>query len=301
MFIVQELIRELSEAFGPSGEENIVRDIIIREIESLVDEIKIDSMGNVIALKKAATSDGKGKDKGGKSGKRIMFAAHMDEIGLIITHIDEKGFLRIAPVGGLNPVHLVGQRFKFSNGLAGTVNHEKIKDIKELEWSKLYMDMGAKDKKSALKTVKVGSMSVYGQQFSLAGDCFMGKAMDNRIGCFVLIEAIKNLTAKSVNDLYFVFTVQEEVGLRGARGAAYGIEPDYAVAVDVTRSGDTPDAPLMEVSLGKGPAVKVMDSSTSWMPGGSAVNITASTGSGEGRSLILLNCFKTISEMVPIV
>ncbi len=273
---MQELIRKLSETYGPSGEESQVRELIFKEIEHHADQISTDTMGNLIAVKYASSPQSGKKNKlaisrktGASRGNpgKIMFAAHMDEIGLVITHIDEKGFLRIAPVGGISPVQLVGQRFMLADGTAGTVYHEKLKDIKELDWPKIYMDIGAQSKEEALRKTAIGNMAVYNRQFNTSGSCYMGKAMDDRIGCAVLVQTLKSLTQESVNDLYFVFTVQEEVGLRGARGAAYSIEPDFAVAVDVTRSGDTPEAPLMEVALGKGPAVKVMDSSMISHPG----------------------------------
>lgn len=243
-----DMIRKLSETFGPSGMETSVQQIIREEIKSVGDEITSDVLGNLIVVRKG-------------KGPRLMITAHMDEIGLIVTYIDEKGFLRISAVGGVNFTQLIGQRFIFENGTIGTIYHEKIKEIKELEWSKLYLDIGATNGEEASSKVSIGDMAVYHHRFEDLGNRYIGKAMDDRVGCAILIEVLKRLPKKIPNELVFVFTTQEEVGLRGARGAAYSINPDYGIAVDVTRVGDTPKASVMEVALGKGPAIKVKDSS----------------------------------------
>lgn len=245
---MKDTIRKLTETFGPSGMETRVRQVIHEEVKKHGDEIITDPLGNLIVVRKG-------------KGPRLMITAHMDEIGLIITHIDEKGFLRISPVGGVSFTQLPGQRFIFENGTAGTIYHEKIKEIKELEWSKLYLDIGASNREEASEKVSVGDMAVFHHHFEDLGNRYIAKAMDDRAGCAILTEVIKHLPAKVPNELVFVFTSQEEVGLRGARSAAYSMEPRYAIAVDVTRVGDTPEAPLMDVSLGKGPAIKVKDSS----------------------------------------
>ncbi len=246
---MQKLISKFTETFGPSGLEDDIRRVIYEEVKNYADEVFIDPLGNLVAVRK-------GKDP------RLMLAAHMDEIGLIITHIDEKGFLRISSVGGVTFYQLIGQRFMFANGTIGTVYHEKVDSFKELTWSKLYLDIGAANKEEAAAKVSLGDMAVFHHSFVDLGKRYIAKAMDDRIGCVILVELLKRLYGQKVSqELVFVFTVQEEVGLRGAKSAAYKLAPRYAVAVDVTRVGDMPEAPRMDVSLGKGPAIKVKDSS----------------------------------------
>lgn len=246
--MIDELLRELTGIYGPSGREDNIRKYIEEQIKEHVDTIYVDPLGNLVAIRR-------GSDPG------LMVAAHMDELGLMVTQIDDNGFLRIGRVGGVAPHLLVGQRFVFANGTCGTVHHEKIDQLKEIDWSRIYMDIGCSGKEESEKKVSVGDVSVYDQEFRDLGERYLGKSLDDRAGCSVLIETIKKLPRELPRQVAFVFTVQEELGLRGARTAAYGLEPSYAVAVDVTRVGDTPKAPVMDVSLGKGPAVKIKDSS----------------------------------------
>ncbi len=239
-----ELLKELTRAFGPSGREEGVGEIIKKHISPYADEITSDALGNLIARKKGP-------------GKKIMLAAHMDEIGVIVTFIDEKGFLKFDGVGGLNKKDIVYSRVIFENGttgVIGTISENADRDIK-----KMYIDIGAASREEAEKLISIGDMAVFSGDFINRGDVVISKALDNRCGCAILIEVLKRV--KSENDLYFVFTTQEEVGLRGAKGAAYGINPDLAVSVDVTDTGDTPGAAEMAVALGRGAAIKVMDNS----------------------------------------
>jgi len=245
---MEKLLKELTAAYGPAGHEEEIREVIEEQVKDYVDSCYTDTLGNLIAVREGA-------------GPRLMVAAHMDELGLMVTHVDENGFLRIARVGGVVPHILVGQRFVFSNGTAGTINHEKIDELKELEWSKLYLDIGCSSREEAVEKVNVGDVAVYDQEFKNLGQRYLGKSMDDRVGCAVLVETIKRLPRQLPQEVIFVFTVQEELGLRGARTAGYALEPSYAVAVDVTRVGDTPESLVMDVSLGKGPAVKIKDSS----------------------------------------
>ncbi len=245
---MKTVIKQLTEAFGPSGYETEVTELIRTMVEQHVDEIRTDVMGNLIAVKKGASS-----------GRTIMFAAHTDEIGLVVTHIDDKGFLRFGNVGGVGIPTLVGNRVRFAGGAIGVIYQEKG-SWKELTLDKLYIDIGADDKEEALKKVKVGEFGIFHREFSDLGHRLIAKSMDDRIGCAVLVEALK-MIQNPKNTLFFVFTSQEEVGLRGARTAAYGIEPDLGIALDVTLTGDMPEARRMEVSLGKGAAIKVKDSS----------------------------------------
>ncbi len=182
----------------------------------------------------------------------------LDEIGVIATHVDEKGFLRFAPLGGVYPLTLFGHRVIFGNGTIGVIGREE-KDVKngEVKMDQLFIDVGARD--TASSPVQVGDAACFWRDYADTGERMISKAMDDRIGCAVLIDILRQL-GKSPHDLYFVFTVQEEVGLRGATTSTYGVQPDIAVAVDVTDTGDTPESNTMAVALGKGPAIKVKDS-----------------------------------------
>ncbi|HEX7588641.1 MAG TPA: M20/M25/M40 family metallo-hydrolase [Anaerolineae bacterium] len=227
----------------------MIREIIREEIKGWADEIRVDAMGNLIARKKGV---------GNAPRKKVMLAAHMDEIGVMVTHVDEKGFVRFAPIGGVFPAHLIGNRCLFANGVVGTFGHEKKNSTRtNVELDRVFIDVGAHNAADA--PVSVGDAAGFWRDFVDLGDRMMAKAMDDRVGCAVLIETMRQ-TKKSPHDVYFVFTVQEEVGVRGATTSAYGVQPDLALAVDITDTGDTPDSTTMAVALGKGPAIKVKDS-----------------------------------------
>ncbi len=245
---MKTVIKQLTEAFGPSGYETEVSELIKTMVEKYADELKTDVMGNLIAIK-----------KGSQDGRKIMFAAHTDEIGLVVTHIDDKGFLRFGNVGGVGISTLVGNRVRFAGGAVGAIYQEKG-DWKELTLDKLYIDIGAETKEEAQKKVRLGEFGIFHREFEDLGNRLIAKSMDDRVGCAILVEAMKKIENPK-NTLYFVFTAQEEVGLRGARTAAYSIEPDLGIAIDVTLTGDMPEARRMEVALGKGAAIKVKDSS----------------------------------------
>ncbi|NMB11224.1 MAG: M42 family metallopeptidase [Firmicutes bacterium] len=246
---MQDLIKRLVELYGPTGREEQVAQYISDVMEPLVDQIHTDAMGNLIAIK-----------RGPADAKKIMLAAHMDEIGVIITDIDDDGFLRFSNIGGVSPFTLIGQRVRFADGTIGVFGQEKLDEIKDLKFSKMFIDIGATSRQEAETKVNIGDAGVYHREFTLQGQRVIAKSLDNRIGCAVLIETARRLQT-SPHEIYFVFTSQEEVGLRGARTAAYSIDPDYGIAVDVTGTGDTPEAPRMAVSLGKGAAIKVKDRS----------------------------------------
>lgn len=244
---MKELIKELTQVYGPSGNEEKIREKIINEIKPYADSIAVDKLGNIIATKTGP-------------GEKLMLAAHMDEVGVIITNVTDKGFLRFSNVGGVSPFTLIGQRVAFPNGISGVFGMEKIDDIKNLKFNKMFIDIGATSKEEALEIVNIGDMGVYNRQYSIIEEQVISNSLDNRAGCAILIKVLKELRAPNYN-VFMVFTVQEEVGLRGAKTSAYGVEPDLAVTVDVTATGDTPEAPKMAVELGKGPAIKVKDSS----------------------------------------
>lgn len=242
-----ELIKKLVTAFGPSGRENQIREVIKNEIETFVDEIKVDNMGNLICRKKG-------------NGKKLMMTAHMDEIGIMVTHIDKNGFVRFAFVGGVYPTNCINRAVRFENGVKGVISGEGKTQPRDWSVDKLYVDIGAKNGDEAKKMLKIGDMAVFCGEFIDMGSKISGKTMDDRIACYALIEAVKNVK-ECPNDFYAVFTVQEELGLRGARVAAQIIEPDMAIAVDVSSVGDTPESNIIDLTLGKGPSVKIRDAS----------------------------------------
>jgi endoglucanase len=251
---VKELIKKLTEAYGPSGHEDQTREVIRAEVELLADEVRVDALGNLIAVK-----------QGSGGGKKVMLAAHMDEIGLIISYVDEKGFLRFQPIGGIDVATLVGGRVRFADGAIGVIGPENRQGFRKApELSKLYIDIGATSRDEAQH--RLGEAVGFVRPFSDLGKRIVAKAMDDRIACAVLIETLRQLR-NSPHDVYFVFSVQEEVGLRGARTSAYGLDPDVGIAVDITVAADTPEAAKMAMKLGAGPCVKVMDSGMLSHPG----------------------------------
>jgi endoglucanase len=252
---LKSLVKRLTETYGPSGHEQFIRELIRDEIKGLADDARVDALGNLIARKKGI----------GAKGMKVMLAAHMDEIGVIVTHVDEKGFLRFASIGGVFPNTLVGHRCLFENGMVGAFGQEKKDSSRsEVKMDKMFIDVGLASAKDA--PVGVGDAAGFWRDFVDLGDRMMSKAMDDRIGCAVLIQTMRELK-RSPHEVYFVFTVQEEVGLRGAVTSAYGVQPDLALAVDVTDTGDTPESTTMAVALGKGPAIKVKDSGMLAHPG----------------------------------
>ncbi len=251
---MKDLIKKLTEAYGPSGNEGEVRDLIRAEIEPLAAEVRVDTLGNLIATR-----------HGAGSGRKVMLAAHMDEIGLIISYVDEKGFLRAQPIGGVDPMTLAGSRVRFADGSTGVVAPENRADFKkDPDLTKLYIDVGATNRQEA--EARLGEPVSFVRPFADLGRRLVAKAMDDRIGCAVLIEVLRRLD-ETPHEVYFVFSVQEEVGLRGARTSAYGLEPEVGIAVDVTGSGDTPEAAKMAMKLGAGPCIKVKDGGMLSHPG----------------------------------
>lgn len=241
-----DLIRRLTEAFGPAGREDQIRDIVREEIDGLADSLEVTPLGSLNAI----------VNKGGQP--KIMLAAHMDEIGLVVSHVDEKGFARFQPLGGLNPKTMVGHRVRFADGSLAAVGIEEPFDrTKAVKLDQLFLDFGSDD--AELTPVRVGDIGAFYRPFVQLGNRLVAKSMDDRIGVAVLIETMRRLE-KTPMEVQFAFTVQEEVGLRGARTSAFGLEPDLAIAIDVTATGDTPKGLKMAVELGGGPAIKVRDS-----------------------------------------
>lgn len=243
-----KLIKTLSQTFGPSGCEKNVAMKISKLLEGKVDEIKTDALGNLICIKRG-------------NGKKIMLAAHMDEIGVIVSYIDEKGFLRFSNIGGVPPLVVLGQRVTFENGITGVIWYEEnIDGMKNVKLEKMYIDIGVSSREEAERHVKVGDMAVFVGSTVMQHDKIISKALDDRIGCAVLVHLALS-APQTDNEIYYVFTTQEEVGLRGARTAAFGIIPNMALAIDVCDTGDTPGCKPMSVRLGNGPTVKIKDRS----------------------------------------
>jgi putative aminopeptidase FrvX len=244
---MNELIKKLVEIYGPSGFEDQVRELIHSEIEAFADEISIDALGNLIALKKGNRGNG----------LKIMVAAHMDEIGLMVSHITAEGFLRATNIGSIYPHSLLGSRVQFEDGLIGVVYSDRIEDRKVVHpLEKHYIDVGASGNGNS--PIQVGAAAGFQREFLTHGNRLSGKSMDDRIGCFVVLDTLRRLKG-TPHDVYFVFSVQEEVGARGAQAAANAILPDVGIAIDVTPTGDVPESRTLPVQLGKGPAIKVKD------------------------------------------
>ena len=246
---MKQLLKTLTETFGPSGYEDEVRKVILKEVKPLADEVHVDALGNLIVRKKPA--------KNAKNPKRIMLAAHMDEIGVIASHIDKKGFVRFTNVGGTFGRYTLGARVRFLNGVTGVVGYDRLEQVDNaVPINKMYIDVGATSKENC--PVKVGDFAAFERTYMEMGDRLVAKSMDDRTGVAVLIETLRGIKS-TPNDLYFVFTTQEEVGVRGAGAAAYGIDPEIGIAIDVTATGDTPASLKMVMELGKGPCVKFRD------------------------------------------
>ncbi len=247
-----ELLQKLSNANGPSGNEQEVRSIIEHEMRKFVDEVKTDKFGNLICHKKG-------------KGPRVLLAAHMDEIGLMVKKITEEGHLKFALVGGIDPISLIGQRVtllsqakKFCNGVITSLDlHEDYPTTELPKIENMYIDTGLGKKEVQKIGVGIGTFAVPSHHFTFLGTekIISGKALDDRIGCYILIKLAERLKQVS-QDVFYVFTVQEEIGLYGAQTAVYQIDPDWAIAVDVTNAEDSESEDMM---LGKGPAVTVMD------------------------------------------
>lgn len=250
---MNDLIQSFTQAYGPSGHEDQVREVIRRAVAGYCDRTDVDALGNLICYRQGSGD--------AASRKRVMLAGHMDEIGIIVTHIDDKGFVRFANVGGVPPAVLLGQRVVFADGRVGAIGSERIDDLKDLKHEKLFIDIGAASRDQAVAQVQVGDVATYQRPLEQMGALLSAKAMDDRIGCVVVAETLRRLK-NSPHDIYAVFTTQEEVGLRGAKTSAYGVDPDFGLAFDVCPVGDTPKAQtILNTALGGGAAIKAKDNS----------------------------------------
>lgn len=266
-----KLLKRLTEACGTSGQEDEIKVILKDELSKICDKVTEDALGNIIGFKR-------GKAPASKR-KKVMLAGHMDEIGFVVNHIDESGFLRIVPLGGFDPRNLMAQKvFVIARGkkkLPGLLNvsgkpiHTQSPEDrkKELKVSDFYVDLGL-PKKEVDKLVEIGDRVSWRRDFEEIGNCLSGKAMDDRVGIYVMLEALRKVK-NPMHDVYAVGSVQEEVGCRGAMVSGYGIDPDVAIALDVTIAADIPGAGGHDsVSrIGDGIGIKIMDSFSISDPG----------------------------------
>ncbi len=243
-----ELLKKLTQTHSPSGNEKKVSNLIADTVAPFADEVYSDNMGNLIAHKKG-------------NGKKVLLASHIDEIGILANYIDDNGFVRFSPLGGVMPYCALYQSVVFQNGTKGIVAYEEKESLtKDFSFRKMYIDIGAKSTEEAQKLISIGDSAVFEGAFFCNGDKVVSKALDDRIGAYILIKVLMELK-DSPNDLYFAFTVQEELGCRGAKVVANAINPDIALAVDVTDTGDTPECRRMAIKQGSGPCIKYMDNS----------------------------------------
>jgi len=254
-----DLLKKICLAPGAPGYEQKIRELVLEEVRPLADEIYVDALGSIIAIKK------------GKSDKRVMAAAHIDEIGFMVSHIDDKGFIRFDTLGGFDPKTLTSQRVIIhgKKDILGVMGCKPIHLMKPEERSKqipiteYFIDTGMK-KEEVKKLIEVGNSITRERELVEMGECVNSKSLDNRASVFILLETLRKLQGKEIpHDLYAAFTVQEEVGLRGAISSAHEIDPDFGFALDVTIAFDVPSAQSHEMvtKLGNGAAIKLKDGS----------------------------------------
>ena len=244
-----DTLKKMLSVYGPTGHENAVAEAVRSLVEKKADSVRTDALGNLIVEK-----------KGRPEGKTIMFSAHMDHIALVVTDVEEEGFLRVTNAGGIGLPMTKGHHVVFGNGVHGVVMSQPVKD-EEAGMQHLFVDIGAENKAEALAMVQLGDACVYAPDaFELGKNRIASPAMDDRCACALLVELLLSLEQPE-NTVVAVFSTQEEVGTRGASVAAYAVNPDLGVAIDVTCWGDTPEVKLPAVKLGQGAAVKFMDRS----------------------------------------
>lgn len=266
MAINTALLSKICTTPGAPGFEQRVRELVIQEITPFVDDVEVDNMGNVYAIKRGAVPNP------GERNKRVMIGAHMDEIGFMVTHIDDGGFIRFHTLGGFDPKTLTAQRVIIhgKKDIIGVMSSKPIHVMSDDELNRIaklsdyFIDTGL-SAEEVKEIVSIGDAVTREREFIEMGNCVNGKSLDNRLAVFILIETLKNLHGKTVPyDVYGVFTVQEEVGIRGANVSAMRINPDFGFGLDTTIAFDLPGAAPHEMitELGKGTAIKIMDAST---------------------------------------
>ena len=249
---MKKLLQTLTETSGPSGYEDEVREIVRKEVSSLADEIRVDALGNLIVCKQPG--------KAAKPGRKIMIAAQLDEVGVMVSHVDRQGFVRFSPVGNLPRRYLPGSRVRFLNGTQGVIAASpagRLDGVDELPTlDQFYIDIGVTGSRDC--PVKIGEVAVFEGPYQELGDRLVAKAMGSRAGILVAIETLRNL--KSVPyELSFVFTTRQEAGMPGALTSAHGVDPDIGIALDGVPADDMPQSGGARIALGKGPCVIVQD------------------------------------------
>ncbi|MGH4121347.1 MAG: M42 family metallopeptidase [Clostridium sp.] len=234
------MLQKLVSAFGVSGHEDEVRGVIREELKNINCNIKEDKMGNLIV-------------KLGSGAQKIMFCAHMDEVGLIATYIEDNGFVRVSNIGGIHASEIVHNFVVFQNGIRGKVGAAKP----EPKVEDLFIDLGVNSREEALKKIKEGDTARLLSDGMEVEDKIISPSLDNRISCYILLSMIKEIK-ETKNELYFVFSTQEELGGRGARAAAYTVNPDYCIVLDTQGTGDYIGGEG-NLELGKGPIIKIQD------------------------------------------
>jgi len=259
---------------GISGSEKQIAALLNGLIKDYVDETETDRLGNLICLKKGTAPE--------ETRRRVLLCAHMDEIGFVVTFIEESGLIRIAPIGGIAFAAASYNEVVFENGVTGVLVPDSGVSADQYAADNFGIDIGASTAAEAGRRVKIGDRCAVKQKLvKLGGGRIAGRPLDDRVGCAILVETAKRIADKKLaDDVYFVFSVQEEVGLRGAGAAAFGIRPDVAIVYDVTGTGDTAGAKPMVVKLGGGAAVKLKDSSVICDP--ALANELASIGKEKG-------------------
>lgn len=254
---MKELLKELCLINGTSGDEILVRQAIIEKIKDHC-EYRIDNLGNLIAFCKGKKT----------SGKKLMIAAHTDEVGFIVTYINSDGTLCFNEVGGIDTTAAIGRQVTVGNGIKGVVGSTAIHNLskeqreKPPKYENMYIDIGADSKEEAEKLVRLGDSVYFDSEFvELGGNCVKSKAIDDRAGCAIMIQLIREGVEY---DTYFVFNVQEEVGLRGSTASSFSVAPDFAIVLEATTASDIDGVSGAKkvCSLGKGPVVGFMDRST---------------------------------------
>lgn len=242
-----DILKKVLKPIGPSGLEEPVAAAIRVEVKDYVDTMETDALGNLICVKKGTDPNG----------KKIMFSAHMDHIGFIVTGYEKEGFLRVTNVGGIGIDVSLTRHVVFANGVEGVVVCEPVQGAKAMK--NLFVDIGAESKEEAEKKVQLGDVAVYAPDcFRLGENRVASPAMDDRCACALLVKLLQTV-GETKDTVIAVFSVQEEVGCRGAKVASFAMEPDVGIALDVTAWGDTPEVKLPAIKLGEGCAVKVMD------------------------------------------
>lgn len=240
-----ELLKKLCKTYGPSGRERYIRQVILDELEGYADDVQCDSLGNIIAHKQGA-------------GKKLALAAHMDQIGLMIRSVDAKGRFRVLPVGSVKPYNMIDTRIETSEGLQGIVLCEKRDRNQEITCDDLYVEFGINNTGNSVTKALKGQEIVIKSEYYENEDSIISGALDDRIGCLILLEVIKQLQSCK-NDMYFIFSVQEENGFQGIQSALSITKPDVLLSVDVACSNDELRGMKTDLAVGEGAAVKVMD------------------------------------------